>query len=207
MLGASLLLGVIYVAGRLGLESVSDAIDVLISEGEIAVSDPVDVAVQLALIGAIFWPAAIAATLAHRRSVRSLIAPLHRFRWSIVGKVLTLQIIILIVGTVATLPWLEGIRFTRPGLGLLAWLIPIALVPRLDPARAATTTIATSSATELGAEHGAAPAACRPPAIGLVASRVGNRVDGPACRRPTSQRQLASQNCIARHVLVQRFAR
>ena len=128
MLGASLLLGAIYVAGRLGLGSVSDAIDVLISEGEIAVSDPVDVAVQLALIGAIFWPAAIAATLVHRRSVGSLIAPLHRFRWSIVGKVLTLQIIILIVGTVATLPWLEGIRFTRPGIGLLVWLIPIALV-------------------------------------------------------------------------------
>ena len=126
--GAGLALAAVYVAGQLGLDPVRDAFDSLINDGEIIVTDPVDVAIQLMLIGAIFWPAAIAATLVHRRSIASLVAPLHRFRWSIVGKVLALQILILTVGTLATLPWLDGIRFNQPGWGFVVWLVPIALV-------------------------------------------------------------------------------
>ncbi len=110
--GIGALIIALSVLRELGFAWAGKAVDLINSESVEVQTEPALFMSELAMVGAVLWPAAIAGTLVHGRSVKSLLVPLQPFRWSIVVKCLVLQAALAIVGVLVSLPWVEGgVRF------------------------------------------------------------------------------------------------
>ncbi len=87
-------------------------------------------ALDLLVVGLPTWLAAMAASAVHGRSVRSLVAPLFNFRWSIVRNVLAFELVFLL--TLGFLPALLGVvddvAFTGFSMSHLVWVVPLLLL-------------------------------------------------------------------------------
>ncbi len=84
---------------------------------------------ELLFIGVPLWLAAAAGSIVHGRSIRSLVAPLHDFRWSIVGKILTFEVsmLALLVVVPTALGIVDGAEFTGFEAAHLVWAVPLML--------------------------------------------------------------------------------
>lgn len=116
--------GAMWAMGEFGFSWAADTLDQLTKDN--LATNPTILSVELLLIGFTFWVPAVVGNLIHGRSLRSLLEPLHRFRWSIVGKTLSFQLIGLCL-SFAVLMALEPqgpIAFNSFGPRTLMWLIP-----------------------------------------------------------------------------------
>lgn len=97
-----------------------------LESGELGTT-PTLLAFDLLLVGVPLWLAAMAASKVHGRTVRSLVAPLHDFRWSIVRRVLMFEAVFLVL--LGFLPLLLGLgnnaEFTGFGLAHVVWILPL----------------------------------------------------------------------------------
>lgn len=114
----------------IGFDSMREVSDWVFAETAIAsvTTNPVLFSAELFVLGGSLWVAAAVASLVHGRSVRSLVAPLGDFDWSIVRRVLALQagLTVAAIPLQLTLPWLDQPGLTSVGLDDLAWLVPLA---------------------------------------------------------------------------------
>lgn len=94
-------------------------------------TEPVPFAILIGTIGAVFWVCAVAGSLVQDAPVRSLVAPVRKFRWGVVAKVLALKsvFIALPIGLLMLAPAEQsGVSFTGVGLEHLLWVPPLLLV-------------------------------------------------------------------------------
>lgn len=93
---------------------------------------PPHVALELLLVGIPFWGAAIIGTLVQGRSIGSLLAPLHRFRWGLVGKVLILEVVLQVALNFLPIPLVGAedpvVNFTGLRLAHALWLLPMIVI-------------------------------------------------------------------------------
>lgn len=90
-------------------------------------TNPVGFIGTLIAVGVTFWGAAVAGALVHARPLSSLVAPAQPFRWSIVGKVAALSVVLALLSAAGefllfpmdTLVTVEGI-----GKEQLGWFLP-----------------------------------------------------------------------------------
>jgi len=128
-----LLAGVIFVLGveLLSLFGFSGA-QLMLDTVSLTPSEPVLVAGLLLMVGLPFWGAAIAGTLVQGRSIGSLLAPLHRFRWGLVGKVLLLEVILQIGLIFLPIPFVGAedpeVRFSGVRLAHFIWFVPMVII-------------------------------------------------------------------------------
>lgn len=114
-------------ASASGSDWATEVSDLLFGESE-STTRPDLLSVELVVLGAGLWIAAAVGSVVHGRSIRSLVAPLDRFDWSIVRRVVIVQAAL----TLATVPlfftpWLDTPDVTDVGLSNLAWILPLAL--------------------------------------------------------------------------------
>jgi len=128
--GGILLVGVVAIVGIeaatmvFGFEELG-----LLEDDSLTSSEPRLLAVELLLVGLPFWGAAIAGTLAQGRSVRSLLAPLHRFRWGLVGKVLVLEVILQAAMIFLPIPFTGAedpvVNYSGLSIAHAVWFVPM----------------------------------------------------------------------------------
>lgn len=128
VLAGGLVLLAIEVMAASGMSWADEAADQFASDTEELATSPALLSVELVFVGAPLWLAAMAASIVHGRSIRSLVAPLHKFRWNIVAKVLMFEaggLIVLgfgprVVGLTGGLE-LSGFSFRH-----VVWFLPLA---------------------------------------------------------------------------------
>ncbi len=108
--------------------NVSSALEIS-SESDSTATSPGRLAAELVvIIGVPFWFAAIAGTLVQGRSVRSLIAPIEKLRWPIVGTVLIVEVVVFVATTLIDVVALGGVyEFAGFDRSDALWLGPILL--------------------------------------------------------------------------------
>lgn len=94
-------------------------------------TSPSTVSLNLLWVGLVCWVAAIVGTLVQGRTIRSLVAPVHVFRWGLVGKTFFLVLSLYILLQAIPIPGVSHLEpkleFTGLGLEHVFWLVPLFL--------------------------------------------------------------------------------
>jgi membrane protease YdiL (CAAX protease family) len=124
IIGLLLVFGVVEVLALYGLRGAE--LFVADTDLDVVPTEPGHLGLVLLLVGLPLWLAAVAAILVHGRSPAALVAPLHRFRWSIVAKVLAFEVVFWAVNLVWAV--VSGYQFTGFDAAHAIWLVPLALL-------------------------------------------------------------------------------
>jgi membrane protease YdiL (CAAX protease family) len=131
VLVTALLFEAVEIAGFGWAEDVSDHLN---SESEAATTRPSLLAAEQVFIGMVFWAGAVVGSVVHGRPVRSLVAPVRAFDWSVVRRVLVLQtsLSLVLAAPMIVLPWLGRPTFASLSWSDVAWFLPLALLTVLQ---------------------------------------------------------------------------
>lgn len=90
-------------------------------------TSPLTVLLTFLMIGIPFWAAAIVGTLVQGRTIRSLVAPFHSFRWSLAGKTFFLVLSLSIIFQTIPISGISNLEFTGLRLEHAFWFVPVFL--------------------------------------------------------------------------------